>query len=243
MSLILDALNRADRERAEENHIPNLHASHGPALQTSSPIRRWIIEGVIIATAIAVFAYSQWPDETVTPVAPITSITSIKPTTPVPAQPGPVKPRPAEPEPVVEKSVVTKATEKPETDTAINALYKKPVKEAPVVKKSIVSTPPVTEPVVEQEVDNTLFILQQIPLITERSTRFQRGIPTINYEVHVYSAEDGAGFVKLNGSIARVGTPVAPGLRLIAILNDSIVLDMNGTQFRLPALNSWVNYN
>ncbi|ARN73965.1 general secretion pathway protein GspB [Oceanicoccus sagamiensis] len=246
MSLILDALNRADQERAEENHTPNLHASHGPAPETSSPLRRWIIEGVIIVLALAAFGYSQWTDETVTPVTPVVeaepaqAITVEKPV-PAPPAPAPVAAAP-KPKPVVETTVAKKPVEKPASNTSIASLYQQPAATTPMVKEPVVTAAPVVEPVMEAPVDNTQFILKQIPLITERSSRFQRGVPTLNYEVHVHSADDGAGFVKLNGRIARVGAQVAPGLRLIAILDDSIVLDLNGTQFRLPALNSWVNY-
>jgi hypothetical protein len=129
-------------------------------------------------------------------------------------------------------------TPKPETkkNPAIASLYQQKVEQPTEPKKAVVT--PTAAPV-----DNTLFILKQIPLLLDRSSRFQRSVPSIDYAVHVYSEEDGAGFVKLNGAISKVGAQIAPDLRLIAILNDSIVLDLNGTQFRLQALNSWVNYN
>ncbi len=234
MSLILDALNRADQERTEENHTPNLHASHGPAPETSSPVRRWVIEGVIICLAVGAFAYSQWSGdktpETAEQITPevINQPVESQPVKVVPVKPEPVKPTPVAiiPESPTEPPPIEKAAPETKANAAIASLYDQPV---------------VVEPV--QEIDNTQFILQQIPLITERSSRLQRSLPSIDYGVHVYSEEDGAGFVKLNGRIQRVGAQIAPGLRLIAILKDSIVLDLNGTQFRLPALNSWVNYN
>lgn len=99
----------------------------------------------------------------------------------------------------------------------------------------------ISEP--ESAEDPTIEILQQIPLITDKSNQFQRSIPSIDYEVHVYSAQQGSGFVKLNGKIHKVGAQIGPELRVIAILENSVVLDIKGVQFRLPALNSWVNYN
>ncbi len=246
MSLILDALNRADQERTEENHTPNLHASHGPAPETPSPLRRWIIEGIIIGLALGAFAYSQFFGDKIQEPIEVTAT----PAPTVAPQPAPVAEKIVEPEPApieesepaktitAEPPVVQQTTPKAESSSAIASLYEQPVVEKEAL---IISTPPVTQ--IVEEVDNTQFILQQIPLITQRSSRFQRSVPSIDYAVHVYSKEEGAGFVKLNGSIRRIGAQIAPDLRLIAILNDSIVLDLKGTQFRLPALNSWVNYN
>lgn len=245
MSLILDALNRADQERTEENHIPNLHASHGPAPETSRPVRRWIIEAAIVCLAVSAFVYSQWSDDSGAniqtesiAVSPIATAAEKAPPIPQKTVAETSAKSTAENKTVIEKPVRKPAT--PEANATITSLYKQPT------AKNKISAPTISEaPVIKEEpaIDNTRFILQQIPFITERSSRFQRSIPNIDYEVHVYSEEDGAGFVKLNGNIVRVGAQLMPGLRLIAILNDSIVLDLNGTQFRLPALNSWANYN
>lgn len=246
MSLILDALNRADQERTEENHTPNLHASHGPAPETANPVRRWIIEGAIVSLAVGVFAYSLWSGDKAPEASAQIEFVAV-PAIPTPAEGVPPAPqqtvaatpiKKTETEKAIVKTVVEKSAA-PETSAAITSLYKQPAAEkkasAPVISKAPI--------VKEQDIDNTRFILQQIPLITERSSRFQRSIPNIDYAVHVFSKKDGAGFVKLNGNIMRIGAQVVPGLRLIAILNDSIVLDLKGVQFRLPALNSWVNYN
>ena len=45
----------------------------------------------------------------------------------------------------------------------------------------------------------------------------------------------------LNSKSVKVGGNVAPGVKLDEILPDSVVLDYRGTQFRLRALNSWIN--
>ena len=39
----------------------------------------------------------------------------------------------------------------------------------------------------------------------------------------------------------RVGGMVAPGVKLVEILPDSVVLSHDGREFRLRALNSWIN--
>ncbi len=56
MSLILDALNRAEQERSEKNHIPSLQSMHGstevarPSLLQRLHLERWLIVLVVRRT-------------------------------------------------------------------------------------------------------------------------------------------------------------------------------------------------
>ena len=73
------------------------------------------------------------------------------------------------------------------------------------------------------------------------SQRTKDGIPTVYYQRHEYSGRPGQSRVVLNGkSLKKGGSPVA-GMKVEEILPDSVVLSYGGTQFRLRALNSWVN--
>ena len=83
--------------------------------------------------------------------------------------------------------------------------------------------------------------LARLPLLSELSAQRQRSIPSINFSLHVYSSEQGKGFVTLNGQRRRAGDQVAPGLRLEDIVDDFIVLSYDGSRFRLMSLNSWIN--
>jgi general secretion pathway protein B len=255
MSLILDALNRADQERSEENHTPNLHAGHEVTSAATNPIRRWIIEAIIILLAAAAFIYSQWfiePSNTVVkaPVLeknPAQSVI-IEPTislnSKVTATVSQATSDETTPSKLMAASSKKDLVKKAIKDASIASLYEKqpiqPPTTATTTNADIQSTR--TLPQATNEADNTLEILQQIPLITDLSSRFQRSIPSIDYSIHVYSEEDASGFVKLNGSIQRIGSQVLTDLRVIAILKESVVLDYKGTQFRLTSLNSWVNY-
>lgn len=119
-------------------------------------------------------------------------------------------------------------------------IQKKPL--TPKVSE-ITTTEDISTKTTTTAVDEGLAILQQIPLLVQMSPRFQNAIPNIDYEVHVYAKSNNAGFVRLNGKIMKIGADVMPGLKVIAILQDSLVLDYKGTQFRLLALNSWMNFN
>lgn len=87
------------------------------------------------------------------------------------------------------------------------------------------------EPVVEHEA----------PFIVELSQPVKDQIPSIFYSAHNWASNPSQRSVILNGQERRVGQQVKPGLKLVDILEDSIVLDFRGTEFRLRSLNSWVN--
>ena len=79
------------------------------------------------------------------------------------------------------------------------------------------------------------------PFIAELSQQVKDSIPTIYYSLHDYSSNASRSSVVLNGERVTAGQSVKGELRLEEILSDSIVLNIRGTQFRLKALNSWVN--
>ena len=57
MSLILDALNKADQERSEQHEVPNLRAVHGSPYPQAQPglLKRWSVE--IVFVALLLIAY------------------------------------------------------------------------------------------------------------------------------------------------------------------------------------------
>ena len=59
MSLILDAINRADQERSESNHSPSLQTSQSPEAKPQPPYLRWAIEG-LLALIIIGFVINEW---------------------------------------------------------------------------------------------------------------------------------------------------------------------------------------
>ena len=264
MSLILDALNRADQERSEEKHAPSLHSSHSPPPTSAAPISRWIIEAAVLAILlIAVMVYSQWPstpDTALTYSKPASAIVSthvadveIKPQQLVTAEPLTNTNHAHLPEksPAVVQDPSTADTTTSNTTTAdqptvskatapqnINALYQQQTLQSTSLQAKEKTKPKALPAVVEfQAVDDTQRILRQIPLLADLSSRFQRSVPNIDYSLHIYAEDEGAGLVKLNDLMCKIGDEPAPGLRVIAILKESVVLEYQGTQFRLTALN------
>lgn len=79
------------------------------------------------------------------------------------------------------------------------------------------------------------------PFIASLSQQTKDTIPSIFYGRHNYSGTPSQSSVVLNNKAVKVGGSPAPGLKVDEILPDSVVLSYRGTQFRLRALNSWVN--
>ncbi len=79
------------------------------------------------------------------------------------------------------------------------------------------------------------------PLLVDLPQAVKDQIPSIFYRQHDWSTEAGASSVNLNGEDFGEGDLVLPGLRLLQIHRDFILMDFQGNEFRLRALGSWVN--
>ncbi|ROS05765.1 type II secretion system (T2SS) protein B [Sinobacterium caligoides] len=77
------------------------------------------------------------------------------------------------------------------------------------------------------------------PTIEQLSLRQQEAIPAIEYSAHIYSSRADKGFVILNGQKRYRGDSISAGFKLLEIFPNSILLDYQGTEFRLPAMQSW----
>ena len=120
-----------------------------------------------------------------------------------------------------------------------------PAKSQPVAKPAPVKEQPVD---IEQmlqaartEMDRADLAEHPAPFINSLSQQSKNAIPTIMYQRHDYSGKAGQARVVMNGKTLRVGGSPAAGVRVEEILPNSAVLSFRNTQFRLKALNSWVN--
>jgi hypothetical protein len=91
------------------------------------------------------------------------------------------------------------------------------------------------------ELENANLDEHSVPLLSRLSQQTKDSVPTIFYERHDYSDNKAQSSVVLNGKSTKVGGSPTAGLKVEEILPDSVVLNYRGTQFRLRALNSWIN--
>jgi general secretion pathway protein B len=79
------------------------------------------------------------------------------------------------------------------------------------------------------------------PFLADLAQQRKDAIPTLLYSAHDYRGGDGQSSVQINGHTAHAGERLDKGVTVDEILPDSVVLSHEGQQFRLRALNSWVN--
>lgn len=287
MSLILDALNRAEKERSEPELPSTSQAVPMSSASSASPVGRSliIIFILLLAAALIVFSVNQLGRQSEAIATTELATTEIAATNTTASTAGPATEKTldqnSEPPATMPLNHTPSKQAKPNLPDSIATVQSQPANPPAIAPVPDATAPPVSAPVdnsqaqsiaklyanrplniaskesadrpvntsatkstpptpVKANTRNT--ILQGIPLLTTMSPRLQQQVPSIDYSVHVYNEDDGSGAVKLNGQLRRIGSELAPGLRVIAILPDSVVLDLNGTQFRLAALNSWVNF-
>ena len=92
-----------------------------------------------------------------------------------------------------------------------------------------------------EEVKNATIDDHGVPFLADLSQQTKDAIPTLYYQRHDYSSDVNISSIVLNGTPLKVGGSPEPGMKVEEILPDSVVLNYQGTQFRLRALNSWIN--
>lgn len=92
------------------------------------------------------------------------------------------------------------------------------------------------------EAENAALAEHTAPFLSELSQQLKDQIPTIYYSQHDFSSNLSQSSVTLNGEMVRADSSLGnTGLKVDEILSASVVLSYKGTQFRLKALNSWIN--
>ncbi len=245
MSLILDALNKSEQDRPEHGATPGLHTIHHAAPQEGRR-RLWVVWP--LATVIfASLALGLWLGQTADAPAP----TPVAPTpAPDTADEAPLSELLAEPTNVVApEPAIVAADSAAEAalvqDSRVAALY------APVTQQKV-PVPQQEDTPVAIDIEAMTQAAQQalaerpaaeheVPLISELRQTTKDEIPSLFFTAHRWGSSPQDKDVVLNGKTYHEGDLVKPGLRLTEILRDSIVLDYQGTEFRLNSLNSWVN--
>lgn len=92
---------------------------------------------------------------------------------------------------------------------------------------------------VQRESRNAALEAHPVPFLADQSKQFRDSVPTLMYQGHDFRG-DSASTVRINGTTLRPGQR-SRGVELREILTDSVILRYNNTDFRLRALNSWVN--
>ncbi len=264
MSLILDALNKADTER-DTDETPSLNSDHDSHSERGSPelnpkVIYGLIAALIVLVCIVIVLMLGGRDKTATNPAPVvplqyTGKTEDSQPSPQPASlptqqtpSGPAQPNrySAMKEKLIAKQYdeAAKTTSEPPkatdtkttvTDKKIASIYKKSA-ETTIKAKQKKKAPPKPTPAPKLP---SLADYPTLDFIGDMPYAKQKAIPTLMYSDHSYSKDNAT--VILNKVTRRQGQQIADHLTLEAIVEDGIVLKYQGLRFKIGAYNSWIN--
>jgi general secretion pathway protein B len=257
MSLLLDALNKADQERKRNEATPGINSNHGHTGDHSNrTISIVAIAAALIGFAILLAAI-YWLGQRSSATAPSTTA-AISASAPTVNQ--------ALITPTIHNKQSTTASQAPE-----NALQETITPEQDVASLYAQNTQttespasaPVTEGIATNSNGNSEVLPSTalpstelpstVPPITPTSisqfanlpdlhdlpSQILIKIPSLNYSEHNYNNVSGS--VKINGEIKHINDQLAPGLVIDKILEDGMILHLDNYSFKMRALNSWVN--
>lgn len=218
MSYILDALKKSDQERQQGN-LPNLHSAHGPLLQTRGSLSimkqqyiLWLVLGgvflLIISLAILLFQYRQVVAEKESAAVTETAAAIAEP-----------------------QVALTSDTAQPSTPVVTNTESSSPqviIQDQNEVPVSVTVQAP-AEP--STGIDTTA--QTGLPLLKDLPASVQAEIPNLEYAGHTYSQNPSHRMIIINGKILREGSLIAPNIYLREITWEGLIIDSNGTRFRV----------
>lgn len=249
MSLLLDALNKADQERKRNEATPGINSNHDqrddqdPRNNSILLIVAIVIGLLILLAAIYWLGQRSTATQVSTASAPVTATSSTPKITTHTAN---------------KKSVVsgettsveanTTTTETDTSDETVASLYQNthvPESNAAVTISPPGETPaqpanepaPVSAPDIAAPVSITQFA--NLPEIHDLPNNILEKIPSLGYSEHNYNANGAS--VKINGEIKHVNDQLPSGIVIDKILQDGMILHIDNYSFKMRAMNSWVN--
>jgi general secretion pathway protein B len=162
---------------------------------------------------------------------PDTASVAIETTTPIAP---PVAENPAVAQLYQNRNVMDDAPAQQRTSSAALDLYADSGNEEPIDIARVLQS-------AREEMKDATLDEHPVPLLSALSQQVKDDIPTLYYQRHDYSNNTSISTVVMNSKTLKVGGNPVNGVKIEEILPDSVVLSYQGTQFRLRALNSWVN--
>jgi general secretion pathway protein B len=229
MSYILDALRKSEAER-RQGKAPDL----GQSVQIIHRPRKKPVSGVVWAVVAAllinagVLAYVFWPERQ----APEVSEASVAAQAPI----APVEPASAIEAGAMETPETVAQPEMPDESEALSAQEPLPEQaeafEAPLV--IVPSTPVVREPLTQPAPEG------RVPHLVELPLSFQKSVPDLTFNSHIYASDPSASRVMINSQYLRPGDQLGQ-LRIERITEDGVIFSRDGQRFRVGTVRDWVS--
>lgn len=256
MSLLLDALNKADQERKRNEAAPGISSNHeqrddhGPRNHSILLIIVIIVGLLILLAAIYWLGQRSTATQVVIAPAPISTASSTpKAVNNIGSKKSVVSSDNKSGEPKTPQATPnTAANEIDTSDENVASLYQNtqvPESNAAVTISPPSQTPaqpandpaPVSAPDIASPISITQFA--NLPEIHDLPNNILERIPSLGYSEHNYNANGGS--VKINGEIKHANDQLPSGIVIDKILEDGMILHIDNYSFKMRAMNSWVN--
>ncbi|WP_375177045.1 general secretion pathway protein GspB [Marinobacter mobilis] len=256
MSYILDALRKSESER-QQGKVPDfgqqVQMIHQPR-RKSIPAGVWV--ALILTFNTVVLAYVFWPGRGVAPVQPADTVVMNTPAPePVPA---PVSYEVATPPAEVGQHQTVRvqigdAVAEIQVPPAV--LLQEPVQDEPVSLAEASSNQPDSgerptvivpsanryQPLADANYRDEPYVgSERVRHLVELPMSFQKGIPDLIFNSHVYASDPAARRVMINDNYLRIGDSFS-GIRVDRITEEGVILSKNGTRFRVGVVRDWIS--
>ena len=247
MSLILDALRRADAER-QRGGVPGLHAQTGITLPThggtgpqSASHQHWLLLGAVGALLLAGLAVLAWlrigtpapvPAAALPVAVPAAVLVATPAAAPVaataasaPPQPGVLAATPAPALPQPAGMPPQPAGVPPQPAAAPHGPAPTALLPRPVAAPALPRTP------AAQQV--AAAAAQRLPTLADLPEALRRALPAMTLGGNMYAEQPALRMVIINGQVVHEGDRLAPELLVQQIRPKSVVLNLRGQAFEL----------
>lgn len=228
MSYILDALQRADAERARGS-VPTLNArplsnpAATPRLATPQRVGM-AIAGLMVLLLAATLAWWIWGYAAQQPGVMVSAAT-VAPAVPQAVAPAVALTVPTPPAPVAAAVRAPPPASVPVTQPKSAATEKTAITPPAETKPPMAASAPKPQPPAPTAA--------QVPLLSELPEATRREIPALVINGAVYSENPAQRLLLVNGQVLNQGSEVAPDLKVVEIRSNVSEFSFRGTRFRL----------
>lgn len=236
MSYILEALRKSEIER-KQGEIPDLGASvqiiHKPRKQAPS-VLTWVVAAALLANA-ALLAWLFWPGSVGMPAAQVPDVSPaqelVHSVPEAASQPASASIE-AAPEPIPEArpSPVTTPTADEESTIADSRSAGETQALAPDVEPEAVQVPSESPPVLE--------VSLTVPTLGSMPADFQRRVPDLTFNSHIYSSSADARRIMINNEYLKEGARFS-NMVVEEITEDGVILSLQGQSFAVSVVRNW----
>lgn len=239
MSYILDALRKSETER-RQGKVPDLGQQvqliHRPKKRRRSPVV-WVALALLVNAAVLAVVF--WPERP-------TDLPIVQ--APQTAEPKAALKQPQKPEAsqvTVNESAISGPATTRDVEAAATAPLNPELASEPIVQP-VRERPTIIRPSVRPE-RRTPALRQdepraRVPHLVELPLSFQKSVPDLMFNSHIYSTDPYASRVMINGHYLRQGESFS-GITVEEVTEDGVVLSKQGKAFRVGVVRDWVSPN